>query len=316
MNHILRRVDLNLLVVFDALMQERNLTRAAQHLHMSQPAVSNALARLREQLNEPLFVRTARGMTPTTRAEVLHGPVLAALRLLQDGMAPEPAFDPPAAKQSFRLALSDYPQYLLLPALMARVHEQAPDVTLVVEPDDAETLASRLAAGTLDLAIDYLHFDVPELRYEPLFEEEITVIARLGHPALRRTGTISRKSFEAASHVAMSTRAGRGSPFEIVLGSVKVRRHAAIQVPSYLSVPAIVAQSELIGSSPRRLAERAARVLPIALSPLPFNMGPVQVSMITNRQKDGDHGLQWLKHQIVATIAQIVATETQPDLER
>jgi DNA-binding transcriptional LysR family regulator len=306
MNPIWQRLDLNLLRVFDALMQEGHLTRAAERLHLSQPAVSNALARLRTQLGAPLFVRNARGMTPTAQALALHGPVRAALRLLQDGLAPETAFEPKHAEQRFHLAMNDYAQFALLPSLLARVGAQAPRLLLHVEPDTADTLPTRLAAGTLDLALDYLHFESPELRYEALHQEELVVIARRGHPALSRGGrSIPLARYEAAQQVTIPPRAGRGSPLEIVLGSAKVRRRVGLLVPGYLAIPGVVAQSDLLGTIPRRLAEACATSLPIVHVPLPFAMPPVQVSLIWHRQQDGNRGLHWLRQQIVATVAEL-----------
>ncbi len=308
MNPIWHRLDLNLLRVFDALMQEGHLTRAAERLHLSQPAVSNALARLREQLGAPLFVRNARGMTPTAQAEALHGPVRAALRLLQDGLAPEAAFEPRLAEQRFHLSMNDYAQFALLPALLKRVREQAPRVVLQVEPDAADTLPTRLAAGTLDLALDYLHFEVPELCYQPLHQEELVVIARRDHPALspsRRSISLAR--YEAAQHVTIPPRAGRGSPLEIVLGSAKVRRQVGLFVPGYMAIPGVVATTDLLGTVPRRLADACAASLPLAMLPLPFAMPPVQVSLIWHRQQDTNRGLQWLRQQIVEAVAGLTA---------
>ena len=303
MNPIWHRLDLNLLRVFDALMQEGHLTRAAERLHLSQPAVSNALARLREQLGAPLFVRNARGMTPTAQALALHGPVRAALRLLQDGLAPEAAFEPQRAEQRFHLAMNDYAQFALLPSLLASVREQAPLLVLQVEPDAADTLPLRLAAGTLDLALDYLHFEAPELCYQALHQEDLVVIARRNHPALSRTGRISLARYEAAQHVTIPPRAGRGSPLEIVLGSAKVRRRMGLFVPGYMAIPGVVAASDLLGTIPRRLADACAATLPLAVAPLPFAMPPVQVSLIWHRQQDGNRGLQWLRQQIVDAVA-------------
>ncbi len=303
MNPIWHRLDLNLLRVFDALMQEGHLTRAAERLHLSQPAVSNALARLREQLGAPLFVRNARGMTPTAQALALYGPVRAALRLLQDGLAPEAAFEPQHAEQRFHLSMNDYAQFALLPALLARVRDQAPLLVLQVEPDAADTLPTRLAAGTLDLALDYLHFEAPELCYQALHQEELVVIARQGHPALSRGGrSISLARYEAARHVTIPPRAGRGSPLEIVLGSAKVRRRVGLFVPGYMAIPGVVAQSDLLGTVPRRLADASATSLPLAVLPLPFAMPPVQVSLIWHRQQDGNRGLQWLRQQVVEAV--------------
>lgn len=306
MKSIWQRLDLNLLRVFDALMQEGHLTRAAERLHLSQPAVSNALARLRAQVGSPLFVRNARGMTPTAQALALYGPVRAALRLLQDGLAPETAFAPEHAEQHFHLAMNDYAQFALLPTLLARVRARAPGLLLQVDPDTADTLPARLASGTLDLAIDYLHYEAPELRYQALHQEDLVVIARRGHPALSRSGrSITMARYEAAQHVTIPPRAGRGSPLEIVLGSAKVRRRVGLLVPGYLAIPGVVAQSDLLGTIPRRLADACADSLSLCRVPLPFAMPAVQVSLIWHCQHDANRGLHWLREQIAGAVAEL-----------
>jgi len=160
----LRQLDLNLLLVFDALMQEQNLSRAALRLHMSQPTVSNALSRLREQLGEPLFTRTARGMVPTAQAHLIHGPVRQALHLLQAGLGKQDVLNP-AADLVFRIAMNDYGLASFLPHAFAHLKSLAPHIVLSVQRDDAESIPKRLATGDLDLAFDYLHFDDPDLRY-------------------------------------------------------------------------------------------------------------------------------------------------------
>lgn len=296
----LGELDLNLLRVFDALMQEQNLSRAAQRLHLSQPATSNALARLRSQLDEPLFVRTARGMQPTARAHALHGPVRQALRLLAEGLAPAGTFEPEVAEAAFTLAMNDYAQATLLPGLVTRLSHVAPRVVLSVQPDTADTLVSRLSAGTLDLAIDYLHFDGPELCYEPLVEEALCVVARRGHPAL--AGGLTAKAFEASHHVSVQPRAGRGSPLEIVLGAAKVRRQVQLFVPYYLTIPSIVATTELLGVVPLRMAETFARVVPMDIAPLPFAMPKTQVSLLWHKQQALAPGLTWLRSELHALV--------------
>ncbi|MDX1299416.1 MAG: LysR family transcriptional regulator [Pseudomonas sp.] len=292
----LRQLDLNLLLVFDALMQEGNLTRAAERLHLSQSTVSNALARLRKQLGEELFQRTARGMTPTARAQTLYVPVQQALRLLQTGLGPAEPFDP-QTPQAFSLALNDYAQAALLPMLLAHLSRIAPRVELLVQRDDADSLVPRLVSGALDLAIDYLHFDSPDLHYTPLREEPLVVIGRAGHPAF--AGGLSLEDYQQARHVTVTPRAGRGSPLEIVLGSAKVRRQAALHLPNYLPIPAIVAHSDLLGTVPARLAEAFAPAHALETAPLPFDMPPVQVSLIWHRQQQLDPAHAWLRQQLI-----------------
>ncbi|WP_330115309.1 LysR family transcriptional regulator [Pseudomonas sp. JS3066] len=297
----LRRIDLNLLLVFDALMQEQNLSRAATRLHMSQPAVSNALARLRSQLGEPLFKRTARGMSPTAHAQVLYAPVRQALNLLQLGLGAQEVFDP-LAEHCFRLSMNDYAQAMLLPALLEQLRHEAPRVVLEVQDDEAQSLVTRLATGELDLAIDYLYFDNPDLCYQPLMEEELVVIGRAGHKAF--VGGLTRDGYLGSQHVLILPRAGRGSPLEIVLGSAKIKRRVGLQVPHYLSIPPIVARSDLLGTVPRRLAEHFAAIYALEIAPLPVETPSVQVSLIWHRQQELAPGLGWLREQL----AQLGAT--------
>lgn len=297
MSQKIDRLDLNLLRVFDRLMEEQHLSRAAARLHLSQPATSNALARLRDQLGDPLFVRTARGMQPTPRAIALHGRVRQALRLLADGLAAEGEFDPAASTQTFTVAMNDYAEAWLLPRLVARLAREAPSIVVSVEADLAESLPSRLASGALDLAIDYLYFDEPELIYQPLTEESLVVIGRVGHPAF--DGGLTLDAFQSARHVSVLPRAGRGSPLEIVLGSAKVKREVGLYLRHYLPIPAIVAQTDLLGTVPRRLAERFASTFPIAIAELPMPLPPTQVSLIWHRQQADSPGLGWLRSVIV-----------------
>lgn len=293
-----QRLDLNLLRVFDALMQEQNLSRAAVRLNLSQPAVSNALARLRRHLDEPLFIRTARGMQPTSRALSLHVAVRQALHLLQQGLDPAAAFEPAAAQQLFTLSMNDYAQARLLPALSRRLQQVAPGVRLAVRSDSADAIAAWLGAGMLDLAVDYLYFDSPDLCYQPLLEEQLVVIGRRDHPAF--APELSLEAYQACQHVAIPDRGGRGSPLEIVLGSAKVQRHVQVFVPNYLSIPLIVAQSDLLGTVPRYLAEHFCALLPIRIASLPLLAAPVQVSLIWHRQQQQAPGLQWLRREIAA----------------
>jgi DNA-binding transcriptional LysR family regulator len=295
----LRQLDLNLLLVFDALMQEQNLSRAALRLHMSQSTVSNALARLREQLGEPLFKRTARGMVPTTQAHLIHGPIRQALLLLQTGLSQQDALDP-SAELSFRLSMNDYALAVFFPHLFAQLKSLAPRLVLSVQRDDAEFIPRQLAFGELDLAIDYLHFDDPDLRYQALRQEQLVVIARPAHPICGDGLTLER--YQACQHIAVLPRSGRGSPLEIVLGSARVHRQIQLHVPDYLPIPAIVAQSDLLGTVPRALAQFFAPIYALQIFPPPLEIPPIQVNLIWHRQQDMAPGLRWLREQITRVV--------------
>ena len=295
----LQQIDINLLRVFDMLMQERNLSRAAERLHKSQPAISNALGRLREQLGQPLFHRTAKGLEPTAEAVTLHGPVRQALYLLQSAIGAQESFHPDT-ERLFRLSMNDDAQLRLLPALAARLKRLAPRVTLQVLPDAGALLPQRLASGDLDLALDYLYFDDPDLRYQPLSEERMVVIGRTGHPAFK--GRLDKRAYLAAEHVSILPRAGRGSPLEIVLGSARVQRHVQLKVPHYLAIPAIVAGTELLGTVPLGLARYFARSCDLQIAEFPFKIPAIQISLIWHRKQEHVSGLQWLKEQFLQTL--------------
>ena len=296
----LRQLNLNLLLVFDALMQEQNLSRAAERLHMSQSAVSNALARLREQLDEPLlFKRTSKGLVPTAQAHTLYEPVRQALHLLQVGLGPRDQFDL-SSTHIFKMGMNDVAQAYTLPLLMTKLNSVAPQVMLSVLDVEAEAIATKLATGALDLAIDYLYFDNPDLRYEPLIEQRVLVIGRKGHPAF--DGGLTLDSFQQSRHVSIQPRAGRGSPLEIVLGSAKARRDVQLYLPNYLAIPAIVAQTDMLGVVPMLMAHQFAPTYALETAPLPMDAPGVQISLIWHRHQDNAPGLLWLKEQILSLV--------------
>lgn len=150
----------------------------------------------------------------------------------------------------------------------------------------------------MDLAVDYLHFNDHELRYQRLHDEELVVIGRAGHPALRNG--LSREKYQHSMHVALEDRAGRGSPLEILFGAAKARRRVQVYVPNFLAIPPIVSASDLLGTIPRPLAEQMVGIHPLQLAPVPFDMPRVEVSLIWHRQQDRAPGLRWLVEQFVA----------------
>lgn len=301
----LRQLNLNLLLVFDALMQEQNLSRAAVRLNMSQPAVSNALSRLREQLGEPLFTRTSRGLVPTVQARAMYEPIRQALQLLQTGLGPQAHFDP-SADHVFKLAMNDYGQAHWLPVLMARIRTIAPQVVLSVHDVPAESIYSALATGNIDVAMDYLYLDHADLRYQPLMQLGLVVVGRKRHPAFKGGLTLAR--YLRCQHVSIHPRAGRGSPLEIVMGSAKARRDVRLFVPHYLAIPAIVARTDLLGVIPAQLAAEFADTYELEVAPVPVEMGDVQVSMIWHQQRDLSAANRWLREQVQAVVSEQLAS--------
>src|SRR5882762_6395777 len=199
-------VDLNLLRVFDAVLRERGVTPAAARLGLTQPAVSNALARLRALLGDALFVRTPKGMDATPFARELAEPVRQALVLLESALAHGPGFDPASATRAFRFYMSDLGQIEFLPPLIERVQKLAPGVRLEAVALEVEDIAGALTAGALDLAVGFLPGLGPPVRRRALFRDPYLCMMRADHPTIKKT--LSRKQFLEASHALVSYRGG------------------------------------------------------------------------------------------------------------
>src|SRR5512139_1413934 len=191
-------LDLNLLRVFDAVLRDRSVTGAAQHLGLTQPAVSNALARLRKLLGDALFVRTPRGVDATPFARELAEPVRQALALLESALAHGPGFDPATATRAFRFYMSDLGQIEFLPPLVERAQRVAPGVRLEAVAMEVEDIGDALAAGSLDLAVGFLPGLGPPVRRQPLFRDPYVCLMRADHPAAG--ARLTKKVFLECSH--------------------------------------------------------------------------------------------------------------------
>src|SRR5580765_8817789 len=199
-------IALHLLRVFDAVLQERGVTPAAARLGLTQPGVSNALARLRALFGDPLFLRTPGGMDATPFARELAGPVRQALALLESALAHGPGFDPATSTRAFRFYMSDLGQIEFLPPLVERAQRVAPGVRLEAVALEVEDIGDALAAGTLDIAVGFLPGLGPPVRRQQLFRDPYVCLMRADHPAIRKT--LSRKQFLEASHALVSYRGG------------------------------------------------------------------------------------------------------------
>jgi DNA-binding transcriptional LysR family regulator len=292
-------VDLNLLVVLDALLAERHVTRAAARVGLSQSAASHALARLRELLDDQILVRGAQGkLVPTARAEAL----LPALRRSLDGLADvlrgTPTFEPATAHRSFRIGTGDYPQLVLLPRLVAQLTRDAPgvDLWIVQLPDDP---AAALAAGEIDLALVVTGPSWPAGIYQrALFDEHFRCVLRKGHPATKRTLTVAR--YCELDHLLVAPRGTPGSRVDDVLAALGRTRRVVARVPHFLIAPHVIASSDLCVTIAARLAALYAEPLGLALLPTPFEMGGFTIGMAWHERAHADPGHRWLRDQIYA----------------
>ena len=291
-------VDLNLLRVLDALLTTRHVTRAAERLGLSQPAASHALARLRALLDDPLFVRTPTGLTPTPRAAQLADPLRAALAALEAAVLGGAAFDPATARRTFTVATTDYGSFVMVPPLLERLRRDAPGVDLWVrntQPDAFE----QLALGDADLAVGPLSPAAARasIHARLLYEERFVCMVRKGHPAVRRG--LDLATLAALSHVLVAPRGAPGGVVDEVLAKHGLARRVALAVPHFLMAPHVVAGSDLVVTIGARVAAAFVELLPLQVFEPPVPVPGFKVSLAWHARTHHDPAHQWLRAAIV-----------------
>jgi DNA-binding transcriptional LysR family regulator len=295
----LRNLDLNLLLVFDAVLRERSVVRAADSLAISQPAVSHALNRLRHALKDKLFIRTPAGMSPTPRAEQLALPVRKALNELQLAVEGD-TFDPSTADRRFTIAVNNYAAVVEAGPILAAVRAQAPNVRLSLVPSGTLNLADRLDRGELDLAVSGRAIDGERFASQQLIEDRFVAVLRSGHPALRKKLTVA--SLAELQHLGISSSREDLTFLDEFLEARKSARFVAFDVP-YLSAGAVLVQSNLVAILGRKLALEFRRAYPIEIRELPFEAPVLHSVMSWHRRFDDVPAHRWFRSTIIGTAA-------------
>lgn len=265
MESTLRGVDLNLLTVFDAVMQEQNITRAAHNLGMSQPAVSNAVARLKVMFNDELFMRQGRGIQPTQRARQLFGPIRQALQLIRNEL-PSSVFQPESSTRLFKLAICSPCDMRFAPRIMANINEQAPSVQLHLDAEFDRLLSERMRYQEIDFVIDYARFDDQGFSSTEIFKDELVVIASKTHPRIQ--GGVSAEQLINEKHAKLSRVHGQRSFSEQAYRELDCQ--AAYEGSSLSNLLYVVSQSELVTIAPRWMAENAVNSDQLQILDFPF----------------------------------------------
>lgn len=311
MNNVLRN-NLNLLGVLDALLTERNVTRAAEKMHLSQPAMSNALAKLRQLFDDPLLVRVPGGLALTPRAEELVEPVHRILEEVDHAFQPQQTFDPATAQNSFNIAATDSLEMTLLPQLSQRLCKQAPGVKLTVVPRlSAKVPHAQLLSGEIDLVIG--HFaDMPEtLHVRMLYQEKLVLLVRDQHPTIRRKPTLAQ--LVAVPHVLVYPQA---DAFLALISQQHPETisqlNMAVRLPHYGAAPLIVSQSDCSVILPSRLAERFAALLPLKIFPIPFEIPSFPINAAWHERTHHDPAQQWLRQMFVEICSKTPALKNLP----
>ena len=299
---MLETMDLNLLRVFDALMRERKVAAAALRLQLSAPAMSNALARLRQLFGDPLFVRTPRGMRPTPFAQQLAQPVRDALRLIQGALQQHAGFEPKSSTNTFRFHMSDIGEMVFLPGLLERVKRDAPAVRIEVVRIPIKDVHAALEAGELDLAVGFLPGLTTGMRQQPLFREHYVCMLRADHPGLG--AKISAKQFREASHVLVSYTGTGHQVIEETFVKEDLTGRIAVRVPHFLVVPMILARTDLIVTVPSRVAAVFAQLGNFKVLPLPLRMPSFEVRLHWHRRFHQDPANRWLREVMTELYAE------------
>ena len=308
-----RTFDLNLLRVLDSMLALANTTRVAETIGLSQPAVSAAVARLRERLDDPLFVREGNALVPTSYALSLQAPVREALQNLEEALAGGRRFDPGECRRAFVIGASDYFNEMLMPGLAARVANEAPNVRLKMLPASIATFPAMLTADEFDMALS-ISVEPPDWIEKRLaFEASDLVAARNGHPQLARAGlawgdTIPLDLFCELPHAIFSITREFVHFADEALSRIGRERRVMVSVPSYFGVARIAAQSDLLGVLPTRFALPIAQKLGLTIYRLPFAM-PLTGLFLYSRRRDASNLEQaWLRGLVLDLLAPLDET--------
>jgi DNA-binding transcriptional LysR family regulator len=294
----IKRIDLNLLAVLDALLDERNVTRAAARLGYTQPTISGMLARLRGLFGDPLFVRTQRGLLPTPRAQALSVPLKQLLVDSQRLIAPG-AFDPANAEATFAISSNDYMQHAFLVPFVKVLRSEARHIRLAIRPPIIEGLGDALAHGQIDLAVTIPEFAMSDLPSRLLYRERYVVAVRAQHPLARR-GAMTVERFCQYDHVLVSPTGGSfEGPTDQALARLKLRRRVRYSVPSFLLMPEVLQTDDLIALVPSRLLRENVKRL-VVLKP-PIEVQGFDVIAVWHARVDKDIAHRWLRRRLVET---------------
>ncbi len=303
-------MDLNLFRVFDAIYRAGSLTEAAKDLHITQPAVSNALARLREQFDDALFERQGRGVKPTALAHDIANDIAGALLTLQSATQRGREFDKTASRRQFVLSLLEPLELVLLPDLVRQLRDEAPNVRLQNLRLRRQNMIRRLTSGDVAIVIDVPQRVETNIAKEPVLTDEMCVVMRNDHPLTKTAWSI--ESYIQSMHVAVSRRSG-GSVYEdYALERLGLYRDVALRGYSYHSACHIVARTDLILTLPRFLAQHYQALLPLHCVNVPFQLSPVMVMMYWHRSQEKDVAHTWLRQQLRAQIDKVARSWTLP----
>lgn len=299
------RYDLNLLPIFVALMEERSVTRAADRLGMTQPALSNALARLRVMLKDQLFIRERYGIQPTAIALDLAPTIADALAILDDAVLGQQDFDPASAERLFTIAPNGYVEFVIVPALVARLAEVAPGIRLKLTPYGNDLADTGVVSGTTAMVLGRVTDPPDNLVVQHLMDEGLQCIVRAGHPEIG--GELSRDQFENMRHVNVVPPGRMRAGLFTALAQQNVKRDVAISVTNFFAVAEMIAVTDHVATLPRLICRRLAEDRRLRVLPAPVDFGTFPVEMAWHVRYRHDPAHRWLRSMVVQVVAELTA---------
>ena len=294
----LRSVNLNLLTIFDAIFTELNLSRAADKIGMSQPAMSAALGRLRITLNDELFIRTGRGLKPTPRALELQHPIRDILDRISSTLSDTERFEPGSSERIFTLASVDYGGVMIIPKLLQYLQHIKSPVKMNLWPQYESDLTERMHFGAIDFAIDNIPITDNAFHTEVLTRERAFCLVRKDHPDIRDTLTLEQ--FLDAEHVVLYPQGDRISQLDEHMIAKGLRRKYGVKVPNFFNMPYIVQSTDLICGLPESMARHFARLHDLRVLPAPIDDWVATYYLMWHCYLDNDPGHKWLRDIIIA----------------
>jgi DNA-binding transcriptional LysR family regulator len=299
------RYDLNLLPVFMALMEERSVTRAAVRLGITQPALSNALNRLRDTLRDPLFIRERYGIKPTQFAEEIAPVILETLARLDEVIIGRQHFDPATSTRQFNIAPNSFVEIVLMPGIIAKLREQAPGVKVSLTPFGNDLSDTGVISGTTDMALGRIIDPPDNVIVQHLMDDGLACVVRADHPDIDQA--MSREQYERLRHVnVLPPGRLRVGVFQ-ALERQGLRRELAISVTHFLAVPEIIAVTDYCATLPRLICKQIAKDprLKVVSSPVDLGTFPVEIAWHVRYRNDPAH--QWFRQMLVETAAEFIA---------
>lgn len=296
----LRAVDLNLLVAFDALITERSVSRAADKLGVTQPAVSHALKRLRHLFKDELLSRGPEGMTPTGRALSLHPGIQSVLADIRSIVSTGYVFDPATTSRTFRLSMSDAMSVEVLPLIVRRMRREAPNIDLVINTSGPQESCQRIANDEIDLAIGVFPHIPNDLRSRKLYRDTLLCVADKRNKRLKN-GRLDLQAYLDAPHVTVARDRDSGVQVDEILDSMGVPRRIVVALPHYLSVLSLIRGTDLVAHTRRRLLSvfRMSSDLTVFPVPLSMKVPELEFLQVWHKRYEGDPGHRWLRDLVL-----------------